>query len=208
MNGYDQRFPRRRFVVCVILTCVIIFTLGCTLFETNYWVHRLDDKEAELSPTPTTNNSKSTTDSSFGSKCLNSPGTEPCPIDACVAYKGEYTAKHVVTSELFGKANPSDYQCCAEFQFTNLSGVDLLVIEHWVSQYEDNWYSRLYPVQNPPQPGNCSNSFTRKDGNETIAKGVTEIIVLYDNPHCDWIEWDDPELLKYRQPVEAGCYSN
>jgi len=208
MSGYNQRLQHRRFFVFVILTCVIIFTLGCTLFETNYWVHRLDDKGSESLPSNTTNNAETTTDSSFDSKCLNSPGTEPCPIDACVAYKGEYTAKHVVTNELFGKANQSDYQCCAEFHFTNLSGVDLLVFEHWVSQYEDNWYSRLYPVQKPPQPASCTNSFSRKDGEETIAKGVTEIIVLYDNPHCDWIEWDEPELLKYRQPVEAGCYSN
>ncbi len=212
MKGYAQEFLHRRFVVFLVFTCTIFFILGCNLFSANYWVHRLDDvetgQEAESIPSTTSNNVKPSTGLSFDSKCLNSPGTEPCPIDACVAYKGEYTAKHEITSELFGKANPSDYQCCAEFQFTNSSGADLMVFEHWVSEFDDNWYPKLYPAQKPSQPGNCTNYFIRKDGKETIAKGITEIIVLYANPHCDWIEWDEPELVKYREPVEAGCYSN
>jgi len=39
----------------------------------------------------------------------------PCPIDACNGYAGQYSAKSKVTSGLFGKKNPNDYQCCAGF---------------------------------------------------------------------------------------------
>lgn len=207
-----QETPGHRLIPFVIIIFAMSFTLGCKLFSANYWVHRLDDNEsdqaAESQAADTTILADPVGDSNFGSKCLESPGTEPCPIDACVVYKGQYTAKYVITSELFGKANPSDSQCCAEFQFTNNSGVDLMLFEHMVTEYEDNWYFRLYPVVNPKQPDNCSNYFTRKDGKEMIRKGVTEIVVLFANPHCDWIQWDEPGLAEYRVPVEAGCYSN
>ena len=212
MNIHQQTYPRRRLISFVIVICTISFTLGCNLFSTNYWVHRLDDNESgELLGSPSEvvpNTAGPVTDTNFASTCLNSPGAEPCPIDACVVYKGQYTVKNVVTSELFGKANSNDYQCCAEFQFVNNSGVDLMGFEHRVTEYEDNWYFELYPVANPKQPGNCSNYFTRKDGKEMLSKGVTEIVVLFANPHCDWIQWDEPGLAKYRVPIEAGCYPN
>lgn len=186
--------------------------MGCSLFSVNYWVHRLDDEaadqESESIPGATAFDTESANDSSFGSTCLNAPGTEPCSIDACVVYKGEYTGKNVVTNELFGKANPNDYQCCADFQFTNNSGVALMGFEHHVTEYSDNWFFKLYPVENSEQTGNCLNFFTRKDGVETLSPGVTEIVVLYANPHCDWIQWDEPGLAQYRVPVEPGCYSN
>jgi hypothetical protein len=211
MRGCYQKYLNHRPIVFVIFTCVILFTLGCNLFSVNYWVHRMDDNESDQLPEPlpavTNINAGPGTDSSFGSKCLNSPGTAPCPIDACVVDKGQYTAKYVVTSELFGKANPSDYQCCADFQFTNNSGVDLMGFEHLVTEYTDNWFYVLYPVANPGK-SDCSNYFSRKDGKETLSKGVTEIVVLFANPHCDWIQWDEPGLAKYREPVEAGCYQN
>lgn len=212
MRVNHQKYFHHRLTVFSIFTCLILFTFGCNLFSTNYWVHRLDDNESdqvsESLPTVNNINAEPATDSSFASKCLNSPGTEPCPIDACVVYQGLYTAENEVTSELFGKANSNDYQCCAEFQFTNNSGVDLMGFEHRVTEFDDNWYFQLYPVVNPKQPGNCSNYFTRKDGEEMVSKGVAEIIVLYANPHCDWIQWDEPGLVKYRVPIEAGCYSN
>ena len=212
MRGYIHSYPHHRLIVFVIFSCVFLFTVGCNLFSVNYWVHRLDDDQTDQLPvslpTTTTNNAGPVTDSSFGSTCLDSPGAEPCSIDACVVYKGQYTAKYVVTNELFGKANPSDYQCCAEYQFTNNSGVDLMGFEHQVTEFADQWFFMLYPVNNPQQLGNCSNNFSRKDGKETFSKGVTEIVVLFANPHCDWIQWDEPGLVKYRVPIEAGCYSN
>ena len=210
MRGIHQIFLHQiRYPLLIIL---IFFTMGCNLFSANYWIHRLDDdeqvQEPEVPPTENTDSGGPATNSNFESKCLNSPGTAPCPIDSCVVFEGLYTAKNVITSELFGKANPSDYQCCAEFQFTNNSGVDLMGFEHAVTEYEDNWILMLYPKKNPEQLGNCWNYFTRKDGQETFSKGVTEVIVLYANPHCDWIQWDEPGLDKYHVPVEAGCYSN
>ncbi|MDF1520747.1 MAG: hypothetical protein P1P73_09740, partial [Brevefilum sp.] len=80
--------------------------------------------------------------------------------------------------------------------------------EHHVTGYSDNCFFELYPVENPENPGNCSNFFNRKDGKETLSLGVTEIVVLYANPHCDWIQWNEPGLAQYRVPVEPGCYSN
>lgn len=210
MRKMNNKNASNRSIGSIIIACVILFSLGCNLFSPNYWVHRLDDEEAtqaeEPKPIDSPTIDESGTDSSFGSKCLNSPGDAPCPIDACVVYKGEYSAKNVVTSDLFGKANSSDYQCCAEYQFTNNSGVDLMAIEHLVTEFDNNWYIKLYPAKNPGQPINCSNYFNRKDGIETFSKGVAEIVVLYANPHCDWIEWDEPGLAVYRVPIEAGCY--
>lgn len=212
MRGSDQKYPRWRFVFFVVLTCAILFTLGCNLLSTEYWVHRLDDEVSEQPPESlplaSSNGSSPSTVSDFGSTCLNSTGDAPCPIEACVVYKGQYTTKYVVISELFGKANPSDYQCTAEFGFTNNSGVDLMGFEHRVTEFDDNWYLQLYSAGNKEQTGNCVNYFTRKDGKETLVKGVTEVVILYANPHCDWIQWDEPGLVKYREPVEAGCYPN
>ena len=212
MRTADQKNLCHRTIAFMIIIFAIFSTLGCSLFSANYWVHPLDDntsdQDPESLPIAAEVNPEPATDSSFGSKCLDSPGTEPCPIDACVVYKGEYTASYVVTSELFGKKNPSDYQCCAEFQFANNSGVDLMIFEHHKTEFDDNWYFHLYPVVNPRQPGNCTNYFTRKDGQETFSQGIVEIVVLYANPHCDWIQWDEPGLENYRVTVEAGCYQH
>lgn len=213
MRDYDQKKPRGRFVAVVILTCAILSTLGCSLFSAEFWVHRLDNEGLEQTleslPSAAADEVVAETDSNFGSKCLSSAGSTPCPIDACVVYKGQYTAKNVVTSELFGKENTNDYQCCASFQFTNNSGVDLMGFEHQVTEYGDNWSFELYPAKNSELSISCDlNYFTRNDGKEKLSLGVTEIVVLYANPHCDWIQWDEPDLVKYREPVEAGCYSN
>lgn len=212
MRDDHHTFPHQRRITFLIFTCLIFFTLGCNLFSANYWIHRLDDNESnqvsETKSTATTMNAGSLADSNFGSKCLTSPGAEPCPIDACIVYEDQYTAKNMITSELFGKANPGDYQCCAEFQFTNNSGADLMIFEHHVTEYADNWIFQLHSVENPEQPENCTNYFTRNDGKETLSMGVTEIVVLYVNPHCDWIQWDEPRLDKFRVPVAAGCYPN
>ena len=212
MRVYDRKNPCRKFVSLVILANVMLLTLGCSFFSVEYWVHRLDDEEANQAPesllTDTADEGGAETDSNFGSMCLNSTGSEPCPIDACVVDASLYTTKNVITTELFGKSNPNDYQCCASFQFTNNSGVDLMGFEHHVTDHGDDWFFELYPVKNPELSVSCANSFTRNDGVEKLSKGVTEIVVLYANPHCDWIQWDEPGLAKYRKPVEAGCFSN
>lgn len=209
---YPQYFSHHRFLAFAIATCAIIVTLGCSLFSVEYWVHRLDDEKsdqpAESLPPTASDISGVETGHSFESKCLNSPGDSPCPIESCVVFKGEYVAKNVITDELFGKANPSDYACCADFQFTNNSGVDLMGFEHQVTEYGDSWLFQLYPLSNSNAQGSCDNHFTRKDGQETASKGVTEIVVLYANPHCDWIQWDEPGLAKYREPVAEGCFAN
>ena len=196
MGGQIQKYRSCRLIPLLIFTCVILLSLGCNLFSANYWVHRLDETKSEQVPNslPIANSSNDgpATNSDFGSKCLNSPGTAPCPVEACVVYGGRYTAKNIVTSELFGKTNSNDYQCNAEFQFTNNSGVDLMGFEHQVTEYDDYWLFQLYPGENPKQPGGCLSPFSRKDGEETTSMGVTELVVLFANPHCDWIEWDEP----------------
>ena len=149
-KNYLLIFASRRIISFVILTCIILFTLGCNLFSTNYWVHRLDGNIAEepnaVVPTIAADQTNLENGSAFASKCLNSSGDSPCPIEACVVFPGEYTVKNVVTTELFGKANPNDYACCADFQFTNNSGVDLMGFEHTISDSGDSWLTRLYPL--------------------------------------------------------------
>jgi hypothetical protein len=212
MSGYDHINPYRKFVALVVFTIVILLILGCNLISVEYWTHRLNDEETNQAsdslPTVPADEVGAETDSNFGSNCLNSTGSAPCPIDACVVDESLFTTKNVITSELFGKSNSSDYQCCASFQFTNNSGVDLMRFEHKVTEYGDDWLYKLYPAKNPELSVSCANYFTRKNGIETLSKGVTEIVVLYANPHCDWIQWDEPGLAKYRKPVEAGCFSN
>lgn len=212
MRDYDQKNPYRKFVVLVILANLILLTLGCNLLSVEFWTHRLDDEEtnqaSESLPPATADEGEAETDPNFGTKCLNSTGSAPCPIDACVVDASLYTTKNVITSELFGKSNSSDYQCCASFQFTNNSGVELMGFEHQVTEYSNEWLYNLYPAKNSEPPISCANYFTRNNGVEKFSKGVTEIVVLYANPHCDWIEWDEPGLAQYRKPVEAGCYSN
>lgn len=150
MSGYDHPHSRRRLAIFALFSCALLFTLGCRLFSAEYWVHRLDDPESDPgSASLPADTNEAVSESNFGSKCLNSAGDSPCPVEACVVYKGEYTAKYEVASELFGKANPSDYQCCADFQFTNSSGVDLMAYEHIVTEFDDSWLLRLYPVDIP-----------------------------------------------------------
>ena len=205
-KGEGRTFSRHRFVAYVIVSSVILFTLGCNLFSVDYWVHRLDHEKTDQPTEVLATTESDQTGFNFGSKCLSSSGASPCPMEACVAYKGEYAAKYVVKTELFGKANPSDYACSADFQFTNNSGVDLMGFEHRVTEYDNGWYYQLYPKGEVSWGG--SNYFTRKDGEESTGQGVTEIVVLYANPHCDWIQWDEPGLEAYRVTVEAGCFSN
>ena len=211
-KGRFQNCLGHRWVAFVGLTSLILIIIGCNFFSVNYWVNRLDneksDQSDETSPTRTSVKTGAENNSNFGSKCLTSPGDSPCPIETCVAYKGEYTAKNVITSELFGKANPSDYSCCADFQFKNNSGGDLMGFEHHVTESSDGWFFHLYPKNMPESQGNCLNYFTRKDGQESASKGVTEIVALYANPHCDWITWDEPGLKNYKVIVEGGCSSN
>lgn len=212
MLSTQIKLRNHRLIIVVIFSIVILLTLGCNLISANYWVHRLDETDAdqlpESPPTTAMTNAETSPDSGFETKCLDSPGTAPCPIDACVVDGSQFSAKNEISSELFGKANPSDYQCCANFQLNNNSGVELMGFEHHVTEFDDNWYFRVYPVDNTQKSSSCLNSFSRKDGSETFSKGVVEIVVLYANPHCDWIEWDEPGLIKYRVPIEAGCYSN
>lgn len=212
MNGFNQKYSHYHLIAFIILPFTILITLGCSLFSANYWVHRLDDdtadQESESIPATATINAESANDSSFGSKCINSPGTEPCPVDACVVDESLYSVKNMISTELFGKANPTDYQCCADFQMINNSHLALVGFEHRVTEYADNWIFVEYPEGNTEQSGFCLNSFSRKDGKETLSIGVTEVIVLYANPHCAWIQWDEPGLVQHRVPVEPGCYSN
>lgn len=193
-----------------VLICVFILILGCNLFSTEYWVHRLDSEEtlpvdtAGNEKEPNTDNT-ATNDDSFGERCIDTPGTAPCPMEACIAGSDQYSTKYFITSELYGKANPNNFSCCAEFIFEPNENVDLITYEHWINEAGDNWITHHYVQNSASQPATCSNYYAQQDGELQYWKGITEIIVLYANPHCDWIQRDEPGLKAYAVPIAGPC---
>jgi hypothetical protein len=208
-----HHLPEHQLMILFILAGMVILTMGCNLFSTEYWVHRLNTPEeyqgadsvtqggqSELSP-----DSPMAYAEEFGVRCIDAPGLAPCPMEACVVSAGQYTAEYEITSELYGKANPSDFSCCAKFQFIPAGEYEMMTFTHWVTQTEDNWYTNFYAINQSKQPAICSNYYAQKDGIVTRWLGITEIIVLYANPHCEWIHQNEPGLEKYRIPISGPC---
>jgi len=139
----------------------------------------------------------------FGVRCIDAPGDAPCPLDACVVASDQYSARYTVTSELYGKANPDDYQCSASFSFTNNSNDELALMTY----YPDikSWNSVFIQANQVVDWGQVLVSYSRKDGVETIQQGATQIIVTYYNPHCDWLEHTEPGLQKNIVTLTQPC---
>ncbi len=211
-KGKKSAFQHHRFGIAAILSCAIIFILGCNLSLVEYWVHRSDSQDngqpAENTNMEATTNLNSENGSAFGTRCIDSEGIAPCPLEACVVSTNLYEARNVIMTELIGKSNPDNYACCAEFQFTNNSGSDVMTLEYWVYENKGSWRFNFYPMDAPYQTAWCTNSYSRHDGKVTIQAGLTQIVVLYAYPHCDWIEADEPGLENYRVPINGVCSSN
>ncbi len=197
-------FHKHKVVFLFLLAGLVVLLMGCKLFSMEYWTYRLDTGEETL-PTETSASGDSPTGeaSQFGVRCLDSPGDKPCPIEACVVTPDQFSATYEITSELYGKANPSNFSCCAGYRFDNKSNKELLVLYHWNSESEDGWGTRL--ITEDDNTDTCGNYYSQHEGKVTYTKGVTEVVVLYANAHCDWIESDDPGLKKYVVPVLGPC---
>ncbi|PKO14046.1 MAG: hypothetical protein CVU39_15810 [Chloroflexi bacterium HGW-Chloroflexi-10] len=122
-----------------------------------------------------------------------------------MASDDQFSAKYEITSELFGKANPNNFSCCTEFQFNNNSDTELMVFEHWILENDNTWSINYYSQNNTNQPLNCTNYYSQHDGKTTYWSGLTEIIVIYANPHCEWIELDKPKLKNYIVSIIGPC---
>lgn len=141
----------------------------------------------------------------MGDRCINAPGSDPCPLEACVVNKDLYTVKFATPVELFGKANPDDYSCGADYLLTNNSGENI-VVWHNILSSEDNltavWVveiemDSIYEYYH-------FNYYSRHDGSVTFRR-IPKIYVLYNNPHCDWIEYGDAKLEKLSVELVNPC---
>ncbi len=141
----------------------------------------------------------------MGDRCINSPGRDPCPLESCVAASDQYNVKFDTPLELFGKANPDDYSCGADYIFTNNSGTNLLVWHNILSS-DDNLVtvSAINIETDSIYDEYHFNYFDRHDGLITFRR-IPKIYVLYDNPHCEWIEYGDAKLEKYAVPLMNPC---
>lgn len=141
----------------------------------------------------------------MGGKCIDSPGTDPCPLEACIVKSDLYSAVLEISNELFGKSNPDNYQCIGDFHFTNNSGYDVLL---WHIKDENeggvlSFYSlSITKDELYKQPGMVN--YSRHEGVVTYQK-FNEFFVIYDNPHCQWVQYPDPKLEKYKVKLASPC---
>jgi hypothetical protein len=141
----------------------------------------------------------------MGDRCINAPGSDPCPLEACVVNKDLYTVEFAPPYELFGKANPDDYYCGADYRLTNNAGTNLLVWHNILSS-EDNLtaVSVVHIETDNIYDEYRFNYYDRHDGLVTF-RSIPKIYVLYDNPHCDWIEYTDVKLEKFGVTLANPC---
>lgn len=139
----------------------------------------------------------------MGVRCIDAPGNDPCPIDACVVAVDQYQFSLEISNELFGKKNPDDYACSADFRLTNVSGTDINIWFHQVMLDQDIWLNYQLPADDLFE-SNDINFYTRKDGAEMQAR-VSELFVVYDNPHCAWVVREDTKAQKYMVPILNPC---
>jgi len=218
--------PKRNLPLSLLLLAGLVFiTLGCGLSNFEIWsASRIleDDERASVLNTAAAINAEATAQSlppvideelltnsaqeyawQFGTRCIDSPGDDPCPLDACVVAADQYSASYNVTSELFGKANPDNYQCCADFSFSNNTDDEMALMAFYPAI--DTWNSTQIHANSVVDWGNCSVSYSRHDGEVSVIEGISQIIVAYYNPHCDWLEHNEPGLQKYIVPIERPC---
>jgi hypothetical protein len=209
-----------------MLASMLVFLLGCRLFDGA--IALIDDQETKDNliglaldvitegrkanePRPEVVDEELKPNSAqeyawqMGDRCINAPGTDPCPLEACMVASDQYTVKFDTPVELFGKANPDNYSCGADYQFTNNSGTNL-VVWHNVLSSDDNLIAvNVVKIETDSIFEEYHmNYFDRHDGRVTF-RTIPEIYVLYDNPHCDWIEYVDPELEQYAVTLMNPC---
>jgi hypothetical protein len=141
----------------------------------------------------------------FGVRCIDAPGEDPCPLEACFTASDQYSVVLEKTTELFGKDNPDNYSCGADYRFTNHSGADLL-IWHNVVDHEGDMItiSSIKIATDEIYEEYHYNYFDRHDGVITY-RIIPKIYVLYDNPHCAWIEYGKPEVEKLSIDLMNPC---
>ncbi len=203
---YFKESNKSKSILLLFLAGVALLLMGCKLFSVDFWINRSDTGENRV-PTESTDTGKETQTNddaqSFGARCLESLGDAPCPLDACVVATDLFSAKYEITSELYGKANPDNFSCCAGYKFINNSGAEVMVFEHLVSDGVDGWFTKLYSTINLNDT--CSNYYGQNDGVISYWEGITEVIVIYANPHCDWIDINEPKIMDYSMPVTGLC---
>ena len=138
-----------------------------------------------------------------GTHCIDSPGSDPCPVDVCIAPPDSYDFSMNISSELFGKKNPNDYSCSADFRLTNNTALDLLVIYRITGSEQSTWVKQNLRVDDLINE-RVINFYTRKDG-KVMNQILPVLLVAYDNTHCAWIQGDDPKVMKYLIDVMNPC---
>jgi len=217
---------RRKRNHLLILAAMLVFLLGCKLFDGA--IALIEDQETkdtliglaldviterrkanenrgefvdeELKP-----NSAQEYAWQMRDRCINAPGSDPCPLEACMVAGDQYTVKFATPTELFGKANPDNYSCGADYQFINNSGSNLLVW-HNIRSSDDNLIAvNVVKIEADSIFEQYHwNYYVRHDGRVTF-RTIPEIYVLYDNPHCNWIEYIDPELKQHVVKLMNPC---
>ncbi len=217
----------RQKTVLFFLPFLLFFLLGCNLsrYITSYLYdpERKDDTSlrfaleadaeataaakpirewAEEEPLP---NSAQEYAWQMGVKCIESPGADPCPLDACIVSADQYSVVLDLSNELFGKRNPDNYQCMADLQFTNNSGQDVLF--WYIKDENEGGLLSMYSIgiakdELYEEPGIVD--YSRHEGVITYRQ-LKEIFVIYDNPHCQWIQYPDPKLEKFKVKITSPC---
>lgn len=224
MNTTDTQ-KRKKTIVFLILAGISLISLGCGLTKGEIFsrseilededrasalntLEALERRATNAAKPPIINeelkpNSAQEYAWQFGGRCIDAPGDDPCPLDACVVAADQYSAVYSLTSELFGKANPDDYQCTAYLRFTNNSD-DEMALMTYVSA-TNNWNEMLIHANQVVDGGNWFVSYSRKDGEVSVIPGISDIIVTYYNSHCDWLAHTEPGLQKYIVPLAQPC---
>ena len=139
----------------------------------------------------------------MGERCIDAPGEDACPLDACVAKPDQYSATLELNTELFGKANPDNYSCGANYRFINNSGSDLYVM-HQISGHDGTIIPSMIIAKDEIYEEYHFNYYSRHEG-KIMYQSLANILVLYDNPHCYWLQNGDPELSKYIVEIMNPC---
>lgn len=215
---------KKRYIF--IITSLLFFLIGCQLF--NGAIALIDDQETKdtiigraLDVITEDRKAKETHQVivdddllpnsaqeyawQMGDRCINAPGSDPCPLEACVVNKDQYTVEFAPPYELFGKANPDNYYCGAAFRLTNNSGTNIVVWQNILSNIDNLTAVNVVEIEaDDIFEESHVNYYDRHDGLVTF-RTIPKMYVLYNNPHCDWIEYVNPKLDKFAVTLVNPC---
>ena len=221
---YSGMLIKKKHIVLFLLSFSIIFLSGCRLLGIAYSV--LDEehpfweqvgiaameatKDAAMLPTEDFEeglkpNSAQEFAWQSGERCINAPGNDPCPLEACVVAKDQFSVVIEQSVELIGKSNPDNYSCAADIRFSNNSGSNVLFF-YLIESNEDQLFNvgtRNIAVDELFE----ENRFTYFDRHEGITKYryVSALATILDNPHCSWIKIDDTKLWENSLELMDPC---